>query len=234
VVDEKTAVFVVCNDEAVGPYFAPAIARTVLAEVLGLEYLDEISAVLPAKTKRDIGDSTPPGYPITTTPSSEKRPPPAGIAGTRFSAPAYGEITLYPFKIDNITSVSEAAFPLEKLTVDLASSLGENLRVDGQNYYAHWNRSISSHLIFTHWDGPWFNVTSMLVLNKAPAAREEGEERYVAITYGTGPAVFVDSEEEKGFGIFGGFLGAFGAGLEEYTVVEKGVKEASDLFFTRI
>jgi hypothetical protein len=54
----------------------------------------------------------------------------------------------------------------------------------------------------------------------------------MSVSLETGPAVFVDGDE-AGVGIFGGFLGAFGYGPVPI-VVEEGVKDAADLFFTRI
>jgi ABC-type lipopolysaccharide export system ATPase subunit len=70
-------------------------------------------------------------------------------------------------QISKSTSIEEGAFPLDLFTVELVAMHGDNLRLGGENYYAHWNRSIATHLTFTHWDEPLFNVTPVLVIDRA-------------------------------------------------------------------
>jgi hypothetical protein len=75
VTNESMPVFVGRNDQTYGAAFAPAIAGTVIAELLGLPYVGEISIALPAGMTGEIEKRETEDKQSRATSSSVRAPP---------------------------------------------------------------------------------------------------------------------------------------------------------------
>lgn len=220
------AVFVAANDDALSIYSNEAVVNTVLDDLLGAETYDWEKEILERLTGGTGGIEGPtggvkPGATANTTTTT--RAPPTGYVHSTYTDSAYGNFTLLPLNLSSPTSFASAGVPAEWFAGAIAPALPLNVSVPA--YYATYNHSIVTHLVFTHFDGPLYNYTTLFV---KPRLDAQGINGLTAKTYGIGPAVFA----EDGIGMFGNFrLQATTLPLPE--VVESGLQEKAPVFFTR-
>jgi len=85
--------------------------------------------------------------------------------------------------------------------------------------YAAWNQTAADYLVFTHFDGPLYNVTALTSWTQV-----EGDG-VVGKWWGGATAVV----ENGGIGFFGGFWGQ-GSGI---SAIEEGVEGAAEVYFVK-
>jgi hypothetical protein len=157
---------------------------------------------------------------------SSPRPAPAGDAVVgRYHDPAYGA-----FDIKRVPSISQSLGGSHSTVSDeiagvirsaLDSSRVEQIDTTRQMYYAAVPRLWTQGVIFTHFDGPLFNVSVIMVQDRV----DNGTP--ISRILGKGTAVFV---EGQGVGMFEGFW----QGNEVIRVVEEDVASHAEVWFNRV
>ncbi|KAI9633339.1 beta-lactamase/transpeptidase-like protein [Dioszegia hungarica] len=232
--DSGVGVLVAANEDPYSVYINNVIVNTVLDDLLGLAPIDWETRFIEGFLGSG-GSISPSGAMAgsipttgstsnTTTSAIARRPAPEGYANTTFIDRAYGNLTLLPLNLSSPASYLSACIPASYFLNAIAVPLSLNLTAP--TYYAAYNHSIVSHFIFTHFDGPLYNYTTLFVRDRLDAmGRVDG---LTAKVYAMGSAVFA----EGGVGMFGNFaLPAAGLALDP---VEVDVKDKATAFFGRV
>lgn len=238
--DKDIGVFVAANEDGISVLANEVVVNTVLDELLGFDRYPWEESTIQASLGGQSGSVDSGSTPPTTSPSTgnntsnsttPRRPAPTGYANSTFSNPAYGNFTLIPFNLSSPSAWLDVGIPAEWFVSAIA--LPSSLNLTGPAYYAAYNQSIVSDLIFTHFDGPLFNYTTVLTRprlsasgNTTASAGSSAVNGTTAKTYGVGPAVF----GEGGIGMFGNFA-LQSSSLPKAPVVETGIKAAAPVFF---
>jgi hypothetical protein len=220
--NESVGVFTLSTDDAYGSTWYKIVQDLIVDDLLDLAPVAQngtgAEAGAVSKDSTDVASL----LPVYTPPPADPRPSPdiSSYIGSTFQAPGYAPFTLSNLDLTDSEAVSEAQSPLEFLLTDVTSQ--QNISFPSEIIYAHWNQSIAQHLVFTHFDGPVYNVTVL------SSWRIVGEEGVVGKWWGAPTAVLTDG----GIGFFNGF---WGQGGTEGVVppVEVGVEEAAEVFFAR-
>ncbi|WVQ74432.1 hypothetical protein IAR50_004033 [Cryptococcus sp. DSM 104548] len=203
--------FLAINDDDFGTPLHNAIANMIIDRVLDLDYIN-----WERESKALIFRA--PTYPHAPT---NPREAPARVAG-RYNDPGYGDLELKqvqlpadPFVAGIIKAVS-------------ASIVTAPLNVTGPIYVAEINKTFTSHIIVTHFDGPLFNVT---LVATAETLSEENKVIGVATKIeGYGTAVVRDD----GMGLFGNIWGKGELARGSIVTEGTGVEEASEIWFDKV
>lgn len=131
----------------------------------------------------------------------------SAVPGT-YEGAGYGTIELAPL---DETDPMQARFPAELERFGLA-----NRHV----FVAPYKRIFSTHLVFSHWDGPHFNWTIFIA--------HDQNQGFGKGTHGSGSAVIT----LEGIGMFGRFSTP-GAGIPTREPVVDNVEEACEVWFAR-
>lgn len=156
-----------------------------------------------------------------------RREPPddVSIVGEYFD-PGYGTLDLrqipqigvqhLPAGSDRYISVEQAKL----IRTAIETSRIEQLDTSRPMYYAPLPRLWSQGLVFTHFDGPIFNVSIIQI-------REKTDGTPISRTWGKGSAMFVP---EQGVGMFE----MFWRGTEGRALVEEDVEENAEVWFAKL
>ena len=193
--------------DAFGDEMNRIIANMVLDDLLGLEPTDWEETVL-GKSLRQIPKSVEPPKDPRSSPRE------ADVVG-EYMGQGYGR-----FNLKLIDSPSAVPKPIQ-VTID-------QLKPTGSVYVALFERLGTSHLVFTHFDGPLFNWT---VLGLFPRLDGNGEKTDETVGYArkSGSAVFA----EGGVGMFGGWWGQ-DVRVKPLDPVERGVKRSAEAWFQKM
>jgi hypothetical protein len=74
-------------------------------------------------------------------------------------APGYEPFTLSTLDLTDPKAVSEAGFPVDFLLLDITTL--SSLTFAQEILYTRWNQTAAGYLVFTHFDGPLYNVTAL-------------------------------------------------------------------------
>lgn len=175
-----------------------------------------------------------------TLPPETPRPIPDNITieGT-YTAPGYPELILAPINLTDITALDAAGLSVALLAE--AADIGVNATRPA--YLGDWNGSFTNYVLLTHFDGPAFNYTLILTVdklgelgpdgNKLDWEAQPGDIKANKI-YGIGPAVFgPGTEGQAGLGFFGGIVGQPGTILKDPVYAEDEVESTAGVFYTR-
>lgn len=143
----------------------------------------------------------------------------------RYHDPEYGTIDVKHVLADHFKSTSSHLAVSDELATVIRSALSssrvEQIDITRETYYAALPRLWTQGLIFTHFDGPVFNVSVIMIQerldNGTPISR----------ILGKGSAVFVEGE---GVGMFEGFW----QGNDVIRAVEEDVKKHAEVWFGRV
>jgi hypothetical protein len=157
---------------------------------------------------------------------SSPRPAPASDAVVgRYHDPAYGTMDIarvpaIPQSLEGSHSTisDELAGVIRSA---LKSSRLEQIDPTRETYYAASPRLWTQGVIFTHFDGPLFNVSAIMIQDRVDIGTP------ISRILGKGTAVFV---EGKGLGMFEGFW----QGNEVIRAVEKDVASHAEVWFNRV
>ena len=212
--------FVITNEDFYNQAFTPAVARTVLDDLLGLApndyftsglvgvnpilaYAQTIAATNSTEGQRSSDESA------TNSPSdptaARRQLQEVNVdewVGKSFSAPGYLPFTLEPLNLsDTQGTLDKYGFPSEFITTDVVSLTG--IPTTGPALIAQYGAAFCSHIVFTHFDGPYWNATGALVWDRVQTDSDpEGISPKIAKLTGAAPAVF----GEDGIGLFGAIL----------------------------
>ena len=157
---------------------------------------------------------------------SSPRPGPASdIVVGRYNNPSYGAMDIQRVPaISQSVGGSHSTVPDELAGVihsALNSSRFEQIDATREIYYAAMPRFWIQGVIFTHFDGPLFNVSAIMIQDRVDTGTP------ISRILGTGTAVFV---EGKGVGMFEGFW----QGNEVIRAVEEDVASHAEVWFDRV
>ena len=209
------------TDDAYAPIWYKVVQDLVVDDLLGLPPAAQNGTGAEGGVSPESTDLTS-LLPVYTPPPADPRPSPdtSHYIGSKFQAPGYAPFTLSHLDLTDSKAVAEAEFPLEFLLTDIATL--QNTSYPSEVIYAHWNQSIAEHLVFTHFEGPLYNVT---ILMSWPTVGEQG---VVGKWWAGTTAVFTNG----GIGFFNGFWGQGGTeGVKP--PVEDGVEESAEVYFAR-
>ncbi|THU84499.1 beta-lactamase/transpeptidase-like protein [Dendrothele bispora CBS 962.96] len=219
----KLGVAVFSNDDMYGSNFHEIIKWRLVDEALGLEPVDwdtrYKSSVKSAYAKHKSSALPRPSKPTPPSVSFVE------LSG-RYRNLGYGDIELCFFSSNSTEFQSDGC---KSLTEQQPLILPGAVEEDVPTFIAHWNKSWSSHLKLTHFDGSLFNLTA---LDSRPTL--DPIDPYWTYNFSEGEiptAEFASDTEGLGFGITGGFWGA-GAGVED--PVGDGVLERAEVWFEKV
>jgi hypothetical protein len=202
--NESIGVFSLSSDDTYGTAWYGGVQNLILDDLLG------ILPIIPEVTEPDPVLPTP--RPVNPRPIDNST-----FIGSTFLAPGYEPFTLSTLDLTDPKAVSEAGFPVDFLLLDITTL--SSLTFAQEILYTRWNQTAAGYLVFTHFDGPLYNVTA---LTSWP---EVGGDGVVGKWWGGATAVF----ENGGIGFFDGFWGQ-GDGIR---AVEEGVVEAAEVYFAK-
>ena len=219
--NESVGVFSLSTDDTYGSVWYTLVQYLILDDLLDLPPASPNDPTAGAGVSTESTDLSSPLPPHTPQPS-EPRPSPdnSSFIGSSFLAPGYTPFTISTLALDDAKAVSAAQIPVDFLNIDIATL--QSLSFSSEIMFAAWNQTIAEYLIFTHFDGPIYNVT---VLSSWP---EVGGQGFVGKWWGGPTAVFT----EAGIGFFNGFWGQGGTGAVRIPV-EQGVMDAAEVFFVK-
>jgi len=194
------------------------LVNRVLDDIMRLEPSDDWEEIMVTKLfkggpERAPAVSTPRPAPTTDT-----------VVG-RYHDPAYGtmDIARVPASTNRLRD-SDSTVSIELASIirsALNSSRFEQIDTTRETYYAPLPRLWSQGLIFTHFDGPLFNVSAIMIQDRL----DNGSP--ISRILGTGSAVFV---EWQGVGMLEGFW----QGNEVIRAVEEDVASHAEVWFNRV
>lgn len=212
-------IFVGYNDDKSAGLVSTTVIYRLLDDLLGLEPMDWEERLI---TRRLRGTSS-----YTPIPDDQRPAPPITSLTGRYRDDGYGclEVVAFdnPHRFDQSfmssfaagTSVQSYIAAISQVTTT-QTGLSEPL------LFAHAGKLFVSTYIFTHFDGPIFNVTMIDV--KQNPIRE-----MTAYATGSSSAIFVDGEG-GGFGMFENFWG----GRYGKKAVEEGTQDNAEVWFSKV
>jgi len=191
------------------------LVNRILDDIMRLEPSDDWEEIMVTK----LFKGGPERGPAVSTP----RPAPTrdAVVG-RYHDPAYGTMDIAQVPPSTKSLRSSKSIVSDELASVIRSALNssrfEYIDTTREMYYAPLPRLWSQGLIFTHFDGPLFNVSAIMIQDRV----DNGSP--ISRILGTGSAVFV---EGKGMGIFEGFW----QGNEVIRAVEEDVASHAEVWF---
>lgn len=244
VYNESTGVFVAVNEDLYGTQVKYAIADTILDDLLNLPPMDHFTEQLSPLLGISTSNASPDGS--TATPKrairrqqalSSQNVSTVGYVGKTFSAPGYLPFTLQSFDItDPAGAEDKFSFPVDFLVTDLATQL--DLSLTGPVLIAKLRQSFASHMVFTHFDGPYWNATAALIWersqndasHKRSGSADGHVSKYIGKLTDVGPSVFT----EDGIGMFGDILSINVVEAPIPVPTTENVEENAALFWRRV
>lgn len=219
--NESIGIFAIGTDDT----YTSAWYNLTMAAILD-DLLDLPSASMESVTSGGGGQSTDTASPLPAVgvPPIDPRPAPdsSTYLGKTFSSPAYNDITLSTLDLTDTQSTAELTIPVNFLLTDIATM--SSINYGSEVLYANWDQAIGQHLIFTHFDGPIYNVTIFSSWSEVGGDATD----FVGKWWGAPTAVITD----KGIGFFEGFWGQPGA-VGNIPAVEEGVEEKAEAWFVK-
>jgi hypothetical protein len=205
------------EDTDIGIPLLQVAVNRLLDDILRLEPI-EWEAVMVTKSFKEGPQKGPSVSSPRPVPGSET------IIG-RYHDPAYGTIDIehVPATASGPSSTSPAVSDelAEVICAALQSSRFEQIDSTREMFYAALPRLWTQGLIFTHFDGPVFNVSAIMIRKRA----DNGTP--ISGILGTGSAVFVEGE---GVGMFEDFW----QGNDLIKAVEEDVASHAEVWFSRV
>jgi hypothetical protein len=223
--NESVGVFTLATDDSLAMAWYDIVRPLVLDDLLGLGPQEADNSTTPGGTE---GDPLA-GLPGKTPRPDSPRPAPESesLVGTTFAAPGYAPFTLASVDLSDSQAVEAARLPIEFMQTDIATLQGLDFS-GGSIFYAAWNQTVASYLLFNHFDGPLYNVTVVYTRPSLPSASGESVPTVLGKYFGSSTAVFTDG----GIGFFDGFWSS-PATPGNPPAVEEGVEEAAEVYFAR-
>ena len=178
-------------------------------DLLGLEPMDWEEKILGTSLRQISSHVEPPNDP--------RRPPREADVVGEYAGEGYGG-----FNLDLVKSPSALPEPMQLAL--------EQLKSKGPVYLAPFERLGISHLVFTHFDGPLFNWTVLMILPRLDGNGDRTDDM-VGDARKSGSAVFA----EGGIGMFEGWWGQ-DVRVKALEPVERGVrvKRSAEAWFEKI
>ncbi|BEJ11524.1 hypothetical protein CspHIS471_0109460 [Cutaneotrichosporon sp. HIS471] len=193
------AVAVLTNDADFGPYAFHTVFAAIVDNMLGLKPLDVETEWFRQYTANAFGpikkNGAEPAYGFGAVPG-------------RYEGAGYGTLKLEPI---NHSDAIHARFPLELARFGMASE---------HVFVAPYYRIFATHLVFSHWDGPYFNWTVFIARHP--------DQGFGKGTQTNGPAIITP----RGIGMFGGFS-VPGEGAPHKHIAVETCEEESEVWFAR-
>jgi len=211
-------IFVGYNDDKSAGLVSTTIIYRLLDDLLGLDPIDWEERLI---TRRLRGTSS-----LTPIPDDQRPAPPITSLTGRYRDDGYGSLEVVafdgPHRFDQSLMSSFAPGTKVQSYIAAISQMTTTMPVLSEPLlFAHAGKLFVSTYIFTHFDGPIFNVT-MIDVKQYPI----GE--LTAYATGSSSAVFVDGEG-GGFGMFENFWG----GRYGKRAVEEGIQEEAEVWFSK-
>jgi hypothetical protein len=203
--------FLAINDDQIGNVIQPVILYRLLDDIIGLEAIDWEERFITSDLRKKATYN-----PLPDKPRSA--PATSSLIGKYFDE-GYGSLELLNFQDPGhsyMSGVDGGADPKEYLQA-ISTAMAEQPGLSDPVMFAHIGKLYGSVYVYSHFDGPVFNVTTVRM-------REHPKGELTAYIGWTNVAVFV---EGKGMGMFQNFWG----GEEFKSPVEHAVKEEAEVWF---
>jgi len=208
--DMGLALAVMINDYVYGVELQEIIRNRILDYWMGSDPVDWETRLF-RQTFKKRALSMPPKTP---------RPAPVRIAGKYHDA-GYGTFDVFKVEVGR-ESVAKVSHILGKQVQSHLLSINQPINLSAPIYVAEINKTFTSHLIFTHFDGPIFNFTSLLYKPKPADGVAKNKAEELLVHFGTvGSTVF-----------FGGFWGK-GEMVQAVELSENAVEDRSEVWFAK-
>lgn len=239
--NESIGVFAWSSDDSYSIEFNKIALPAVLDDLLGLAPVEAENGTESGSSSGDPNADPSAGLQQVLPPPSNARSPPelSTLVNQTYQAPGYAPFTLASINLTDFNETESAGLPVDFVQIDISSL--QQLPLDGQVLYAHWGQTVADFLIFTHFDGPIYNVS---VLNSwerlgpdystFPNSTNIGEgdvttdTAFIGKWWGGPSAVF----GEDGVGFFTGFWSSQST-EGNVPVVEEDIEAAAEVFFAR-
>lgn len=230
--NESVGVFALSTDDSYASTWYNIALYAVIDDLLDLPPVEaDNSTSGGAEGTSDTTTDPLAGLPVRLPPPADARPPPdaSTLVGQTFVAPGYAPFTLSTIDLSNFDETEAARIPVDFLQTDVATQ--QQVALEGEVLFADWGQAFANLIFFTHFDGPIFNVTNINTYSRVGedyAAGGNGRgSAYIGKWLGGPSAVMT----EAGIGFFDGFWSSQGT-EGNIPVVEEGVEEAAEVFFT--
>jgi hypothetical protein len=205
--------FLGINDDQIGNVIQPVIIYRLLDDIIGMDPIEWEESLITNDLQKKATYNP---FPDTPRPA----PGSAVLVGT-YHNKGYGALELLDFKEPGHSYMSGAnggADPKEYLEA-IDTAMIAQPGISNPVMFAHIGKLYGSVYVFSHFDGPIFNVTSVDV-------KDHPKGKLTAYVRWTNVAVFV---EGKGMGMFQNFWG----GEEFKSPVEYQVEEEAEVWFRK-
>jgi hypothetical protein len=205
--------FLGINDNQIGNVIQPVIVYRLLDDIIGLDPIEWEERFITKDLRKE------PTY--NPLPDKPRSAPDSALLIGKYHDKGYGSLELLDFKHHGqsyMSGVDGHADPREYLQA-ISTAMAAQPGISEPLMFAHIGKLFGSVYVYSHFDGPIFNVTTVNM-------KEHPKGELTAYIDWTNVAVFV---EGKGMGMFQNFWG----GEEFKSPVEHHVEEEAEVWFRK-